>query len=120
MSSGSSFGKTVLLVDSNETMRKLRARLLRRYAVNVETADSLEAARLKLSKYDLVLIAPRENPEEAIQLQRDIKRLYPKQKVGFFVGPPRYISFTYGRNLIPMESRFDTWADRLKYRMASA
>ena len=121
MSSGTdSFGKTVLLVDSNEKLRELRARLLRRYSVNVVTAESLEAARLKLSKYDLVLIAPREKSDEAIQLHREIKRLYPEQKVGFFVGPPKYISFTYGRNVVSMPARPDTWADRLKYRMASA
>ena len=117
-------GKTVLLVDSNQSLAAARARRLRLYGITVHTADSVEAARDRLkakeSAYHLVLVAPRENPEEAIQLHREIKRLHPTQKVAFCVGPPNYISFTYGRNVIPMPVRLDTWADRLKGRQASA
>jgi len=95
-----SFGKTVLLVDSNQNLAAARARRLRSYGVTVRTADSVEAARacLEGNTYDLVLVATHENPEEAIQFHREIKRLYPAQRVGFFVGPPEYISFTYGEN----------------------
>ena len=116
------FGKSVLLVDSNGKLGEMRARLLRRYGVHVVTAAGLETARGRLNgnTYDLVLVAPRENPEEAIHFQREIKRLHPRQKVGFFVGPPKYISFTYGQNVVSMPARRDTWADRLKRRLASA
>jgi len=117
-----SFGKTVLLVDSNQTLGEMRARRLRLYGVTVHTTDSIEAARARLKEnaYALVLVAPREKPEEAIQFHREIKRLHPAQRVAFFVGPPKYLSFTYGQNVIPMSFRSDTWADRLKARLASA
>jgi hypothetical protein len=116
------FGKTVLLVDSDENLRGVRARRLRRYGITVQTADSVGDARARLdgNTYDLVLIAPRETPEQAIQLKREIKRLHPTQRVAFCVGPPRYISFTYGQNVIRMPAGRDTWADKLKYRLASA
>ena len=117
-------GKTVLLVDSNQNLAAARARRLRLYGITVHTADSVEAARDRLKAkeraYHLVLVAPRENPEEAIQFHREIKRLHPEQRVAFFVGPPKYISFTCGRNVIPMPARRDTWADGLKGRLASA
>lgn len=115
-------GKTVLLVDSDQRLGEMRARRLRLYAITVQTAGTAEEARglLEGDTYDLVLIAPRENPEEAIRLQKEIKRLHPEQRVGFFVGPPKYISFTYGRNVVPMPAQRVTWTDRLKGRLASA
>jgi hypothetical protein len=54
---------------------------------------------------DLVLFAPRENPEDAIAFRREIRQQNPKQRVAFLVGPPHYISFAYGENLIPMPAR---------------
>ncbi len=117
-----SFGKTVLLVDSNERLGQIRARVLRQYGITVATASTVEEARARLkgSAYHLVLVAPRKNPAKAIQLQREIKRLHPEQRVAFFVGPPKYISFTYGRNVVPIGARSRNWADRLKGRLASA
>ena len=116
-----SLGKTVLLVDSDQKLGEMRARRLRLYGITVHTALTVEAARARLdgSAYHLVLVAPRERPEEAIQFHREIKRLHPTQRVAFCVGPPKYISFTYGRNVIPMPGR-SSWADKLKGRLASA
>ena len=115
-------GKTILLVDSNQQLQDMRARRLRLYGISVHTVGSVEEARASLewNTYSLVLVAPRENPEEAIQLHREIKQLHPAQRVAFCVGPPKYLSFTYGRNVIPMPARRDTWADRLKGRLARA
>jgi response regulator RpfG family c-di-GMP phosphodiesterase len=115
-------GKTVLLVDSNQNVAEARARVLRRYGVTVVTVDSAKGARALIdgNTYHLILVAPRGNPAEAIQLQREIKRLHPEQRVAFFVGPPKYISFTYGQTAVPMPARRDTWADRLKGHLASA
>ena len=113
--------KTVLLFDSHQDLGEARASRLRRYGIAVETTATVEAARarLKASKYDLILVAPRGNPEEAIRLHREIKQLRPQQRVAFFVGPPKYISFTYNESPLPMPARLDTWTDRLKGRMAS-
>jgi len=117
-----SLSKTVLLVDSNQNLGEMRARRLRLYGITVCTVLTVEeaCARLDGNAYHLVLVAPRENPEEAIRLHREIKRLHPTQRVAFCVGPPKYISFTYGQNVIPMPARSSTWTDRLKGRLASA
>ncbi len=116
------FGKTVLLVDSNAEARERRARRLRFYGISVQTAANLQEAcgYFRGNRFDLVLVAPRENPEEALQLQREIKRLHPEQRVGFCVGPPHYISFTFGQNVVPMPVRSSTWADKVKVHLASA
>lgn len=115
-------GKTVLLVDSNEKLAEMRARRLRGYGVTVHTARTIQEARvdLRLNRYDLVLLATRENLEAAIALRREIREQNPKQRVAFLVGPPRYISFTFGQNVVPMPGRSNTWADRLKGHLASA
>jgi len=117
-----SLGKTVLLIDRDPNLAEARARALRRYGIHVATGGSVEAARARLNgnTYDLVLVATRENPEEAIQLHREIKRLHPTQRVAFFVGPPKYISFTYDRNVIPMPAPRDAWTGRLKGHRARA
>jgi len=117
-----SFGKTVLLLDSNQKLREMRARRLRLYGISVHTIGRVEEARacLEGNTYNLVLVAPRKNPDEVIEFHREINRLYPAQRVAFLVGPPKYISSTYGMNVIPMPARRETWADRLKGRLASA
>jgi response regulator RpfG family c-di-GMP phosphodiesterase len=114
--------KAVLLVDSQQEPREARARRLRWYGVVLHTAASIEEARvqLKMNSYDLVLLATRENPEAAIAFRREIRQQDPNQKVAFLVGPPRYLSFTFGRNLIPMPARAGNSADKLTGRLASA
>jgi len=117
-----SFGKTVLLVDSDQRLRDTRARRLRLYGITVHTVGAVEEARalLEANTYSLVLVAPRNNSEEVIEFHRGIRRLHSTQRVAFCVGPPEYISVTYGQNVIPMPGRSDTRADRLKGRLASA
>ncbi len=116
------FGKIVLLVDSDPNLREMRARRLRLYGITVHTVGTVEEARalLEANTYSLVLVAPRNNSEEVIEFHREIKRLHSTQRVAFCVGPPKYISSRYGQNVIPMPARSDTWADRLKGRLASA
>jgi DNA-binding NtrC family response regulator len=113
-------GKTVLLVDSQQEPREIRARRLRLYGIAVHTVSSIKEARLYLEMHysDLVLLATRENPEEALAFRREVRRQNPKQRVAFLVGPPDYLSF--GRNLIPMPARSSDWADRLTGHLASA
>ena len=115
-------GKTVLLVDSQQEPREARARRLRNYGILVYTAASIEEARVhfEVNRYHLVLLATRENPEAAIAFRREIRQQDPNQKVAFLVGPPHYISFTYGQNLIPMPGRSSDRAEKLKTHLASA
>ena len=115
-------GKKVLLVESDQQLREARARRLRRYGITVHTASSVQEARVNLmiNRYNLILLATHENPEAAIALRREIREQNPRQRVAFLVGPPKYISLTYGQNLMPMKARPSDWADKLKYRLASA
>jgi CheY-like chemotaxis protein len=115
-------GKTVLLVDGQQQPREIRTRSLRRYGLTVYTATTIEEARvhLRMNSFDLVLLAPRDNPEDAIAFRREIRQQNPTQRVAFLVGPPRYLSFTFGRNLIPMPPRSSDRVDKLKGRLASA
>ena len=115
-------GKRVLLVDSDQKLGEVRARRLRLYGIAVHTASSIQEARLSLRmhSYHLVLLAARENPEAAIVFRREIRQYNPKQRVAFLVGPPRYLSFTFGQNLISMPPRSSSWADKLKGHLASA
>ena len=116
------FGKTVLLVDSQQKPREIRARRLRTYGILVHTAASIQEARvhLAMNSCDLVLLGTREDPEAAIAFRQEIRQQNPKQRVAFLVGPPRYLSFTFGRDPIPMPPRSSNWADKLKGHLASA
>jgi CheY-like chemotaxis protein len=115
-------GKRVLLVDSNHALGEMRARRLRRYGIVVDAVSTIREARFcwRNRSYDLVLLAPRENPEAAIVFRREIRQQNPNQRVAFLVGPPRYLSFTFGENLFPMPAGSRDWADKLKAYLASA
>jgi response regulator RpfG family c-di-GMP phosphodiesterase len=115
-------GKRVLLVDSNQKLREARAHRLNMYGIAVASVSTVQQARfcMRNKSYDLVLLATRADPEAAIVFRREIRQQNPKQRVAFLVGPPRYLSFTFGRNLIPMPARSSDWADKLKGRLASA
>ena len=109
-------------MDSQQEPREIRARRLRTYGILVHTAASIQEARvhLDMNSCDLVLLATREDPEAAIAFRREIRQQNPKQRVAFLVGPPCYLSFTFGRNLIPMLPRSSNWAEKLKGHLASA
>ncbi len=115
-------GKRVLLVDSDQKLREARACRLRLYGIAVDTVCTIREARFcwRTRSYNLVLLATRETPEDAIAFRREIHRQYPKQRVAFLVGPPRYISFTFGQNVVPMPARSSDWADRVKAHLESA
>ena len=115
-------GKRVLLVDSDRKPREARARRLNLYGIAVDAASTVREARFcwRNRRYDLVLLATRENREDVIAFRREIRQQNPNQRVAFLVGPPRYLSLTFGQNLIPMPPQSTTWADKLKRHLASA
>jgi len=115
-------GKTVLLVDNHQKAREVRAQRLTVYGIVVDAVSTVREARfcLRHKRYDLVLLAVRGNAEETIVFRRGVRQHNPKQRVAFLVGPPHYISFTYGENLIPMPPRSSNWAEKLKGHLATA
>jgi CheY-like chemotaxis protein len=88
--------KNVLIIDSNEAMQTLRARVLRSRGVHVHTAKTVTEARLLWVPdfFDLVLLDVRQKSREAVEFWRTIRRQHPRQRIRFLVGPPMYLSPT--------------------------
>ncbi len=84
--------KTVLLVDGDERTCESRAKALRSFGVIVDCATTLKLALqlYKAGTYSLVLI----DLGDGERLAREIRSLKPKQRIGFLVGSPAYISPT--------------------------
>ncbi len=115
-------GKRVLVVDDNPKAQKARLLRLAEHGVAVHTVSTVEEARVlfRNDTYDLVLLAARENPEEAIAFRQEIHRHNPKQRVGFLVGPPQFITFRLDEHQTRKETKSSDWAEKLKGRLASA
>jgi len=88
--------KNVLIIDGNEAMQKVRARVLRSRGVHVHTAKSVAEAELLWVPdfFDLVLLDVRQRSKEAVGFWRTIRRQHPGQRMMFLVGPPTYLSPT--------------------------
>ncbi len=82
--------KTVLLVDGDERTCESRAKVLRSLGILVDCATTLTLAlqRYKAGTYSLVLI----DLGDGERLALEIRSLKPKQRIGFLVGSPAYIS----------------------------
>jgi CheY-like chemotaxis protein len=103
--------KNVLIIDGNEAMQKVRARVLRSRGVHVHTAKSVAEAELLWVPdfFDLVLLDVRQRSKEAVGFWRMIRREHPGQRIRFLVGPPTYLSPTcadevLARDKVPEDS----------------
>jgi CheY-like chemotaxis protein len=88
-------GKTVLLIDHNQPTRQVRASVMRNHGVEVHEADSLQAARFlwQPNVYDLILLDVRRHlPGEVLEFYEQIRTASSKERFGFLVGPPVYLS----------------------------
>lgn len=105
--------KNVLIIDGNEVMQKLRARVLRSRGVHVHTAKSVTEAKLLWVPdfFDLILLDVRQRSKEAVEFWRTIRRQHPRQRISFLVGPPAYLSPTYADEVI---ARDDVSEDLVK------
>jgi CheY-like chemotaxis protein len=103
--------KNVLIVDSNETMQKLRARVLRSRGVQVHTAKSVTEAELLWVPdfFDLVLLDVRQRSKEAVEFWRTIRRHHPGQRMRFLVGPPTYLSPTCADEVLARDNVPEDW-----------
>ena len=88
--------KNVLIIDPNQAMQKMRARVLRRRGVHVHMAKNVIEAELLWVPdfFDLVLVDVRQRSEEAVAFWRAIRRQHPRQRICFLIGPPTYLSPT--------------------------
>ena len=89
--------KKVLLADSFERARNVRATLLRSRLVDVDVARNIAEALVlwRTSAYHLVLVALRECPVEVFEFWQEIKRERPRQRVAFLIGSPGYVSLAW-------------------------
>ena len=94
--------KNVLIIDDNEAMQKLRARVLRSRGVQVHTAKSVTEAELLWMPdlFDLVLLDMHQKSKEAVAFWRRIRDQDPGQRISFLVDPPTYLSSTCADEVI--------------------
>ncbi len=106
--------KNVLIIDGNEAMQQLRARVLRSRGVLVHTAESVTEAELLWVPdfFDLVLLDVRQRSKEAVEFWRTIRRQHPGQRISFLVGPPTYLSPTCADEIIARDEVPEDWVRR--------
>src|SRR6266567_7419180 len=85
--------RRVLLIDHDSIRQHLPAAALRNFEIEVHTASHItDAERLWMARsYNLVLLAARENSEEAVVLCSEFKKSRPQQRIALLVGPPQYV-----------------------------
>ena len=108
--------KNVLIIDGDEAMQTLRARVLRSRGVHVHTAKSVtEAALLWVPDFfDLVLLDVRQRSKEAVEFWRTIRRQHPGQRIRFLVGPPTNLSPTCADEVIARDTVAEDGVQRLR------
>jgi hypothetical protein len=86
--------KRVLLVDTSQTKRELRAEVMRKVGMDVDCAADLAEARSrwKADLYDLVLINMEKGLGYRDKFCDDIRSAIPRQRLAFLVGQPNYLA----------------------------
>jgi hypothetical protein len=86
--------KRVLLLDTSQTKRDLRADVMRKLGIEVDCAADVLEARCwwRADLYNLVLISATGEPENRDQFCSDIRGANPRQRIAFFVGSPEYLA----------------------------
>src|SRR5208282_1870343 len=86
--------KRVLLLDTSQTKRDLRADVMRKLGIDVDcAADVLEARSWwRADLYNLVLINVAGETESRDKFCTDLRSATPPQKIAFFVGGPEYLA----------------------------
>jgi len=86
--------KRVLLLDTSQTKRDLRADVMRKLGIEVDCAADLLEARCwwRADLYNLVLINGIEETEDRDKFCTDIRSANPPQRIAFFVGGPEYLA----------------------------
>ena len=109
--------KKVLLIDSHQRAREVRARVLRSHGIAVDAADNLQAGRSlwRAHVYDLILLDARGHlPGEALDFYLDINHASARDRIAFLVGPPTYLSLTWPTEFMARETEPQQWAETVK------
>jgi CheY-like chemotaxis protein len=86
--------KKVLLIDTSQAKRELRAEVMRKLGMNVDCAANIAEARSwwRAALYDLVLIDMERGMGYRDEFCDDIRGATPPQRLAFLVGRPAYLA----------------------------
>jgi len=86
--------RRVLLIDTSSHKRELRAQVMRRLGMEVDSAADIGEARCwwKIDLYDLILINVENNRGTRDKFCDDVRAAAPRQRFAFLVGGPEYLS----------------------------
>lgn len=102
--------KRVLLVDTSQTKRELRAEIMRKLGMDVDCAVDIAEARIwwRAALYDLVLINMEEGHGHRDEFCVDVRSAMPPQRLAFLVGKPEYLADSPSPdNEIPVQNADD-------------
>lgn len=110
--------KRVLLLDTSHAKRSLRAEVMRKFGMDVDTAADIAEARSwwRPALYDLVLINMGKGWGQRDKFCDDVRGATPPQRLAFLVGPPEYLTGSPNEDQeLAMENRDEQAAiDRAK------
>jgi CheY-like chemotaxis protein len=86
--------KRVLLIDTSHAKRDLRAEVLRKVGIDVDSAADIVEARVwwRPALYDLVLINMEKGRGQRDKFCDDVRSATPPQRLAFLVGQPEYLA----------------------------
>jgi len=86
--------KRVLLIDASHAKRDLRAEILRKLGIDVDSAADIAEARSwwRPGLYDLVLINMEKGQGQRDKFCDDLRTATPSQRLAFLVGQPEYLA----------------------------
>jgi hypothetical protein len=86
--------KRVLLLDTSQTRRDLRAEVMRKLGIDVDCAADVPEARCwwRADLYNLVLINVAGETDSRDKFCTDLRSAIPPQRIAFFVGGPEYLA----------------------------
>jgi hypothetical protein len=98
--SGAVKKKRVLLVDTSQVKRELRAEVMRKLGMDVDCAADIAEARSwwKAALYDLVLINVERGLGYRDRFCAEIRSATPPQRLAFLVGQPEYLADSPNEN----------------------
>jgi CheY-like chemotaxis protein len=106
---GAARKKRVLLLDTSQTKRDLRADVMRQLGIEVDCAADVLEARCwwRADLYNLVLINVAGEIESRDKFCADMRSATPPQRIAFFVGGPEYLAAAPHSDEAPVEPQAD-------------
>src|ERR1700745_2699515 len=115
--------KRVLLIDTSHAKRDLRAEVLRKLGIDVDSAADIAEARVwwKPALYDLVLISMEKGRGQRDKFCDDVRSATPPQRLAFLVGRPEYLAHSpNGDGESPQQNADDLIVGDMSLALAAA